>query len=167
MKSLLFIRHGKSDWDHPGLADHDRPLNARGLRDAPRVAAALAARGVVPDLVVTSTALRASTTAELVADGLGFPRERIVRLPELYLAPPRIILGVIRGLDEGAGTVLIFGHNPGLHESVELLSGDGGMEEFPTLAVARFELEVAFWGEVDWGGGRLVDRLVPRALGGD
>jgi len=165
MKQLLLIRHGKSDWDHPGLSDHDRPLNDRGRRDCPRVAEALKARGIAPDLVVTSTAVRAATTAEAVARGLGFDPAAIAKRPELYLAPPQIVLRAIQGLDEPAETALIFGHNPGMHETVERLCGGEPVDDFPTLAVARIELEVDHWGEVEWGDGLLVERLVPRALG--
>ncbi len=166
MKQLCLVRHAKSDWDHPGLSDHDRVLNERGRRDGPRMAAALRSRGVVPDLVVTSTAVRAATTAEMLAEGLGVPKERILRLPELYLAQPRTILRVVQGLDEAVGTALVFGHNPGMHEAVCLL-GAGGIESFPTLATAWFEVRAEHWGEIEWGDGRLLELLVPRALGED
>lgn len=165
MKKLLLIRHAKSDWDHPGLADHDRPLNGRGLRDAPRMATALFERGIVPDLVATSTAVRAATTAEMLAKGLNFPGDRIQRFSELYLAAPRTILATIRGFDESVGTALLFGHNPGLHETVNLLDEGSGMAEFPTLAVASFDLEIDYWGEIAWDGGHLVESLIPRRLG--
>jgi phosphohistidine phosphatase len=164
MKQLLLIRHGKSDWDHPGLSDHDRPLNDRGRRDCPRMAEALKSRGVAPDLIVTSTAVRAATTAEAIAGGLGVDPAAIVKRSELYLAPPQVILRVIQGLDESAETVLVFGHNPGMHETVERLCGGEGVDEFPTLAVARIELEVDHWGEVEWGDGLLIERLIPRGL---
>lgn len=166
MKELLLIRHAKSDWDHPGLSDHDRPLNGRGLNDAPRVAAALKQRGIKPDAIHASTAVRAASTAVLLAEAMEFPKEDIVYHPELYLAPPRTILRVIQQLDEAASTVLIFGHNPGMHETVDLLSGDSGADAFPTLAVARFEFPVEFWGEIDSGSGLLVELLTPRNLEG-
>lgn len=164
MKQLLLIRHGKSDWDHPGLSDHDRPLNDRGRRDCPRMAEALKARGVSPDLIVTSTAVRAATTAEAIAGGLGLDPAAIARRSELYLAPPQLILHVIQGLDESAETALVFGHNPGMHETVERLCGGEGVDDFPTLAVARIRLEVDHWGEVEWGDGLLIERLIPRGL---
>lgn len=164
MKQLLLIRHGKSDWDHPGLSDHDRVLNERGLRDAPRMADALKRRAIVPDLIVTSTAMRAATTASMIADGLGYPAERIVKVPDLYLAPPRTILRVVQGLEESAETVLIFGHNPGMHEAVNLLCEAPGLEDFPTLAIARIELSAEFWGGVEWGGGLLLEYLTPRSV---
>jgi len=164
MKQLLLIRHGKSDWDHPGLSDHDRPLNDRGLRDAPRVAAALLDRGVKPDLIVSSTAVRAAATAAIVARAMGYLPGKIVEVPDLYLAPPRTILRVIQQLDETVGTVLIFGHNPGMHEAVALFSGGEGVSDFPTLAVGRIELAVEFWGGADWESGMLLELITPRSL---
>jgi len=164
MKELLLIRHGKSDWEHPGLSDHDRTLNDRGRRDAPRMAGVLRQRGIVPDLVLSSTAVRALTTAMMVAEGLGYPPERIIRIPDLYLAPPKTILRHVQGLDESAGTVLIFGHNPGMHEAVNLFSEEAGIEDFPTLAVARFELQIEHWGNAEWGRGLLLEMFTPRSL---
>ncbi len=164
MKELFLIRHAKSDWDHAGLSDHDRPLNDRGKRDAPRMAEALRRLVVSPAQIVTSTATRAATTAELLAEGLGFPVAKIDRVPGLYLATPQAILRVVQGLDEEGGTALVFGHNPGMHETVNLLSGEMMVEHFPTLAVAHFELAVECWGEVEWGDGRLREMLTPRGL---
>lgn len=164
MKQLLLIRHGKSDWDHPGLSDHDRPLNERGRRDAPRVALALLERGVKADLIVSSTAVRAAATAALVADEMGYPREKIIEISDLYLASPQAILRAIQQLDEDTRTVLIFGHNPGMHEAVGLFSNGEEVQDFPTLAVGRIELAVEFWGEADWDSGRLLELLIPRTL---
>lgn len=128
------------------------------------MAEALKKRGLSPDLIVTSTATRAATTASLIAQGLGHPCEDIIKVPDLYLAPPRTILRVIQALQEDMQTVLVFGHNPGMHEAVNLLSEAPGVEDFPTLAVARIEVDVEFWGEVEWGTGRLVELLTPRSV---
>lgn len=164
MKNLILIRHAKSSWDSPALSDHDRPLNARGMRDAPAMAAALGQRGVRPDGIVSSTALRAATTAEIIAEGLGFAVEGIVRTRDLYHASAREILRVVQQLDEEWETALLFGHNPGMHEAVDLFSGEWGAGEFPTLATARFELRVDHWGEADEGCGLLLELLTPRML---
>ena len=164
MKELLLIRHGKSDWNDPAPTDHDRPLNARGRRDAPRIAEALAERKVSPGLVVASTAVRAADTARRVAESLGFAPSGIVHLPELYLASPRTILRVVQNLDESASTALVFGHNPGMHEAANLFAGDAEIEEFPTLAVARIRLSSDHWGSADWGDGTLLELILPRKL---
>lgn len=164
MKQLLLIRHGKSDWDHPGLTDHDRPLNDRGLRDAPRIASALIGRGVRPDLIVSSTAVRALTTAQLLAGKMGYPPENIREAPALYLASPGVILRAIQQLDEAAGTVMIFGHNPGMHEAVAAFAAGEEVADFPTLAVARIEISAEHWGSVEWDSARLLELIIPRGL---
>src|SRR5262245_21239646 len=98
MKTLLLLRHAKSDHADPGLADHARPLNERGKRDAPRVGERLLAAGLVPDAILSSTAKRAKKTAEKAAAACNFkPPLRLV--PELYLASPSAILGVVATLD--------------------------------------------------------------------
>lgn len=164
MKNLLLIRHAKSSWDFPGRSDHDRPLNDRGEGDAPRMAAALAQRGVRPDTIVSSTALRARTTAGMIAEGLGFPDSRIREEKDLYLASPRTILRIVQQLDESCETALLFGHNPGMHDAVEMIAGGASVDRFPTLAVARIELDVEHWGTVDQGDGLLLELLSPKLL---
>ena len=86
MKHLTLIRHAKSDWECPDLDDHDRPLNKRGLEAAPRMGNYLRKKGVRPDILLSSTATRAITTAGLIVDELQFNREIIQPLKELYLA---------------------------------------------------------------------------------
>ncbi|MDF1853112.1 MAG: histidine phosphatase family protein [Verrucomicrobiales bacterium] len=164
MKHLLLARHAKSSWDLSGLSDHDRPLNERGERDVPRMGQALAQRGVKPDLIVSSTANRALTTAEGLAGEFGMEGERLRSFSDLYLAAPSLILRVIQGLDESEDCVLLVGHNPGMHEAASLLDTASSVSSFPTLAVARFEIDVEFWGEVEWGAGFLVELLTPKTL---
>lgn len=139
MTTLVLVRHAKSDWGDPGLDDHDRPLNERGLRDAPEMARRLAASGVAPDVILTSTALRAWTTAAFFADALGVtPQER----EELYGAPARILLAT--AAQAGAATVVVVAHDPGMTVLAESLSG-GGIGAMPTCAVAVFT-----WDTDDW-----------------
>lgn len=164
MKHLLLIRHAKSDWDQAGLSDHDRSLNDRGRRDCPRMAEALLQRGIAPDLVLSSTAVRARTTAEQIVAGLGGDPAAIRQVPDLYLATPKVILRQIQGLDESAGTAFLFGHNPGMHEAVNFLDKQGGVEDFPTLAVARLDFDLDHWGEVEWESGALNELIIPRSL---
>lgn len=167
MKELLLIRHAKSDWGDPGLDDHDRPLNRRGLRDAPRMGKALAERKISPDLIVTSSANRARTTASLVAAELGYEESLIKVESGLYLAHPEEILQVIQGIDESVGCVLLFGHNPGMHEAAWQMTRPGSpasADHFPTCAVARFQISAEFWGTVAFGEGELVDHLYPKGL---
>ena len=89
MKTLLLIRHAKSSWDDPALPDKDRPLNDRGRRDAPKMGKRLAKRGVKPDLILSSPALRALRTAEIIAKMLDYQRRDIVLNERLYCSRGR------------------------------------------------------------------------------
>lgn len=129
---LVLVRHAKSDWGSPDLADHDRPLNARGDRDAPSMAARLAATGYRPDAILASTALRARTTAAAFAAELGVEG---VLDPELYGASADTLWRI--AVASGAASVLIVAHDPGLSVLAERLSG-GAVTHMPTAAVARF-----------------------------
>lgn len=131
------------------------------------MATALSQRGVAPDSIVSSTANRAATTARVLADGLGFSPDKIVFTEELYHASPKTILRVVQQLDESVGTALLFGHNPGMHDAADMFSGDQGVDYFPTLAVARLELDIDYWGEAEPGCGLLLELLTPKNLKGD
>tara|TARA_R110000850_G_scaffold271383_2_gene405629 strand:- start:2730 stop:3233 length:504 start_codon:yes stop_codon:yes gene_type:complete len=164
MKQLLLIRHGKSSWDSASTADHDRPLNERGLQDAPATAKALRGKGVSPDGIYSSAALRAATTAKLVAEGLDYPTDQISYGDALYLASPGTLLRIIQQFDEGHNVVMMFGHNPGMHEVVNLLAQGDLVDSFPTLSVARLDLDIAFWGEAGPGCASLNELITPRLL---
>ncbi len=143
MIELLLVRHAKSDWDDQGLRDHDRPLNARGTRDAPamaeRVASIRLSEGLVPPRLMSSTALRARTTAAAFGAALGIE----VELDEgLYGAPARTLL--VAAAASGAPSVMVVAHNPGMTILADALS-DGGIGHMPTCAVARFT-----WDTDDW-----------------
>ena len=160
MKTLLILRHGKSSWKHPGLADHDRPLNGRGRHDAPRVGRLLREEGLVPDRIVSSTAIRARATADLVADHAGCSR-RAKKNRELYLASGPDILRVLRNVGGRASRLLVVGHNPGLEELVAGLTGCAVM--LPTAALVEVRLEVDEWSKLDASTrGRLVNLWRPR-----
>ena len=144
MKSLLVLRHAKSSWKHEGLADHERPLNGRGRRDAPRVGRLLRERDLLPEVVLCSTAARARGTLELVLEAAEWSCE--VRFsPALYAASPGDVLAAVRELPARVGRALVVGHNPTLEELVRELSGRA--VELPTAALARLE-----WRGADWSG---------------
>ncbi len=167
VKELFVIRHAKSAWGDAGLDDHERPLNQRGQRDAPRMGAALAERGVRPDVIVSSTAVRAITTARLIAKEIGFPEESILQREALYLPRPDEVLQVLRELDESLASAMVFGHNPGFHETAWQMARRADrapLDQFPTCSVAWFKLPIEFWGEIDFGVGELVEFLYPKGL---
>lgn len=141
MIRLALVRHAKSDWGDPGLDDHDRPLNARGLRDAPVLAARLAETGFRPEIVLSSTALRARTTAGFFADAFGDGVD-VEERAELYGAPARTLLAAASA--SGARSVVVVAHDPGMTVLAEALSG-GGIGGMPTCAVAVFTWDVDDW----------------------
>jgi len=149
MTILLVLRHAKSSWNSGDLDDHERPLNPRGERAAPRMGAVLRKQKLTPDLIVSSDAVRARMTAETVAEAAGYTGE-IVFEPRLYLASPDDIIAVLRTLpSDSARTVMIVGHNPGLEGLITRLTGE--KHDFPTAALARIALPIARWDDLRAG----------------
>ena len=142
MKTLLVLRHAKSSWSDPALDDHERPLNQRGRRDAPRMGELLRQYGLIPDMVISSDAMRARLTAEAVAEAACYAGEILLNR-RLYMASPADILSVLRTGPTNAETVMIVGHNPGLEELVEQLTGE--QQDLPTAALAQIVLPIDKW----------------------
>ena len=143
MKTLLLARHAKSSWEQTGVSDHDRPLNHRGRRDAPDMARRLAERGIVPDVIVTSTAVRARSTAALFADALGFDAARITPDERLYGASVDEVLAVVREFADDVSCALVIGHNPETESLAHRFAGE--IRDMPTGAVAEFTFDVDDW----------------------
>jgi len=147
VKRLLVLRHAKSSWSDSSIDDWQRPLNDRGRRDAPRVGAWLRVRKLMPDLIVTSDAVRARETAAAVADAAGYTREILVE-PSLYQATPADAIAVLNRLgDQAARTVLIVGHNPGLEDLVSRVSGEH--HDMVTAALVELAVPIDRWCELD------------------
>jgi phosphohistidine phosphatase len=144
MKTLLLMRHAKSSWEDPAVADHDRPLNPRGLRDAPRMGQLIQRQNLTPDLIVTSTAQRAQQTAYLVAEQCEYLAP-IDSTGQLYLAAPHDYVAYLRSLDDQHDRVLVIGHNPGLEDLLESITGS--FQDMPTAALAHLRLAIASWQE--------------------
>ncbi|MEW5986102.1 MAG: histidine phosphatase family protein [Chloroflexota bacterium] len=164
MKTLLLLRHAKSSWDEPQLADHERPLNERGRRDAPRIGQLLRQEQLLPDRIVTSTAVRAMKTAEAVADASGYG-ETITATRALYQADPPAFVAVLRALPDSCQSVMLVGHNPGISEFLEELTGES--EPMPTAALAHVSLPLDKWADLKQRTkGKLVALWRPRDLRG-
>ena len=144
MKSLIVLRHGKAE-SPGGVTDFDRSLAGRGTRDAVRVGEVLVERDLMPDLIVTSTARRAATTAQLVAAGCKYSDE-IIPSDKLYLPTQSNIMSTIRDIPEQYSRVVIVGHNPGFGMFAMKFGND--VDQFPTCAWAYIGFDVEFWGEV-------------------
>lgn len=138
MIQLILARHAKSDWADEGLDDHDRPLNDRGRRDAPAMARSVLRRGVRPEVLLSSTAVRARSTADAFAEEF---EVEVTERPELYLAEPEALLDAAR--TSGAREVMVVAHDPGMSDLVSRLADRD--VRMVTSAVAIFT-----WHEGDW-----------------
>ena len=140
-RELLLLRHAKSSWDDAGVRDHDRTLNARGERDAPRMGRLLVERELVPDRIVASTAVRARRTSDLVAEAAGVADVAVCE--DLYLAPPGTLVDVARRRGGSAQRLMLVAHNPGLEDLVAQFTGS--QDAFPTAALAALRFDIDYW----------------------
>ena len=172
MRQLLILRHAKSSWDDPKLSDHARPLNSRGRKSASAMRRAMRDLGLAPDIVLVSSARRTLQTLEALEPWDEQPL--IEPMDQLYLANAEQLLGVLRQVSDTARSVLLLGHNPGLHDLSMLLVGPVAMtgqtrnisrlaEGYPTGALTEFSI-AGPWSQLSEGGGRLLRFLAPRDL---
>jgi phosphohistidine phosphatase len=168
MHQLLLLRHAKSSWDEPKLADRDRPLNKRGRNAAAAMREAMRNLGLAPDVVLVSPARRTRETLAALEPWDDTPV--VEPLEQLYLAGARQLLEVLQNLSETVRSVMLVGHNPGMQELAALLIGQPTTdqarrlaEKFPTGALAEFAVR-GTWESLDAGGGQLVRFLTPRDL---
>lgn len=174
MKYLTVLRHAKSSWDHPGLSDHDRPLNERGRLAAPAVCSflqktyfggngkeALLPR---PERIVASSAIRTVCTAQFARDAFGLAPLDLTLDSQLYLASSDTLLHVVRNLPEEARHVVMVGHNPGLHEFCDRMLARAGVPRMPTCTAVLMGLPHEYWGLADWQEAQLIAYITPKAL---
>jgi phosphohistidine phosphatase len=146
MKTLYVVRHAKSSWDEEGLSDFDRPLNERGKKDAPSMAKRLKEKDVVPQLLLASPAKRAFSTAKRMAKVLNFDVEKIKTDRRLYHADSEMIISVLQEIKNKHQTVMIFGHNPGLTDFVNVMMNEKMLiDNVPTSGVVAFSFEITDW----------------------
>ncbi len=169
-KRLILLRHAKSAWDNPSLADFDRPLSNRGRRAAPLVGAYLARRGLLPSLVLCSSAKRAIETFDLVSAGWQ-SKPAVRKLKTLYQAMPREMLRRLQAIGAEPDCVMLIGHNPAIADLANWLCSEGDAEKraqlarkFPTAAAAVIEFAVDDWSEVDAETGRLIEFATPKQV---
>lgn len=160
MKELLLVRHAKSSWQQD-LPDRERPLARRGERAAPEMGRRLAVAGTVPDLVLTSDAVRARSTAAALARAAGLDTAALATETRLYDADAQAITDLARGLDDALDRVAFVGHNPALHEAVECLC-DLRPEKLPTAAVVRIRWPIERWRDLSESAGTCVDFDYPK-----
>ncbi len=162
MKTLLFLRHGKSDWDADYERDHERPLAQRGRKAARQMGELLAQIGPLPDRIISSTAVRARDTAER-AHQAGSWTASIETTERLYHASSSDLLDVIHAEADATTVLLLVGHEPTWSATVSRFIG-GGDIRYPTAALARVDLDIGTWREAAFGKGQLVWLIPPRLL---
>ena len=170
MKRLTIMRHAKSSWDDPKLGDFDRPLNPRGRKAARRVGNELKRRKIKFDFGLASPAARVRETIDGFIEGYGQPDFEIRFEPKIYEASVSTLLELVRGLPEAVSSAFLIGHNPGLERLLVDLAQDGECrdlvaEKFPTAALARLELPVQHWKDVQPGSAKIAELMVPKKLG--
>ena len=144
MKQLYLARHAKSSWDEEWLDDVERPLNSRGKRDAPMMGKLLKEMGVKPELIITSPAARAASTARIIARALGYPLEKLKYRERLYEAVSRDIIDTVASIGDEYKSVMIFGHNPTLTTVATMFSGTS-IDNVPTCGVVGVEFDTDSW----------------------
>ncbi|MBT3194203.1 MAG: histidine phosphatase family protein [Verrucomicrobia bacterium] len=163
MKQITLVRHAKSSW-HRGLRDIDRPLNARGERDAPLMAMHLRKQGFSPDILISSPATRAATTAEEIARGIGYDTNQILWEDTIYEAASSNLIELITNLEPQHKNVAIVGHNPGMTELANQLQHTAPIDNIPTCGVVTIELPIEHWTEVPQTLGTLQRFEAPKTL---
>jgi phosphohistidine phosphatase len=164
MKRLTLVRHAKSDWSLPDQQDWDRVLNKRGQRDAPEMARRLRARKLKPALILASPAVRAVSTAAIMAHELKVTAQAVRQDERLYLASPESLLTVVRALGGDAAHVMVVAHNPGITDCANRLSAGEQIDNMPTCATFTATFDLNDWGDLDWGSGQDVEFDYPRNL---
>ena len=167
MKRLYLLRHAKSSWDDPTLADHDRPLAPRGRRAAKVMAEHLGRKGIAPELVLCSPSRRTRQTLKRLAPALG-KRANVQINPALYAAPEADLLEVLHEVPDEVESVMVIGHNPGIQDLALNLARPGSesarvRSKFPTAALATLELN-GTWRELAPGSAELVSLVKPKEL---
>lgn len=160
VKTFVICRHAKADYPE-STADIDRPLKERGYRDAARLGQLLADHGLEPDKIISSPALRARTTAEIVAENIDYEAEIEIR-DEIYFGMASDIADILTDLPDDISTCMIFGHNPIVSEVVRLFMQSQHFYDLPTCAMACFESRAARWEQVSQHNSTLRWLLVPR-----
>ncbi len=153
MKTILLIRHAKSSWENFLVNDEERPLNPRGRKDAPEMAKRLLKKNILIDVFLSSPALRAKTTAEIFAAEYEMDRNKIIIIPELYMADNKAFTNVIMTAPASADIIALFSHNNGITDFANTLS-DTHIDHMPTCAVFAVTCDIRFWADFKAGNNR-------------
>lgn len=155
MKQLILVRHAKSSWDNPEWTDYSRPLNKRGLRDAPFMAELISKKNIIPDLIYSSPAMRAITTAKIFAEALNYQIDKINQNIGIYDKGSRFINKLIANTSNEVSNLFIFGHNPDITSLSSYYSGEF-FDNVPTCGVIAVRFELDNWTDTQSENGELL-----------
>ena len=161
MKYLFLTRHAKSSWGNPGLADIDRPLNKRGKKAAPFMGKLIMDKGEKPELLISSPANRALSTAKAFGKAMGLVENDIIIDRTIYGAGAQQLLELVQNQDDLYKSIMLFGHNPTFTSFVNLLTGSN-ITNVVTCGVVRIDFEFSSWIDIDFGSGRLAYYEYPK-----
>jgi len=159
MKKLYIIRHAKSSWKDLSLSDFDRPLNKRGTNDAPLMGKMLKRKKILPDLIISSPAKRAKTTAKVIAKEINYT-ESIVYDSDIYEAGMSTLRNIIASIDDKNKSLFLFGHNPGLGMLVDCLVGL--YKNIPTTGIVEIEFDCNKWKNISATNAKLKSFKYPK-----
>ena len=154
MKTIYLVRHAKSSWKYPNLDDFERPLNKRGRKNAPFMGAILKKLKVAPDLIISSPANRASTTARIIAYNINYALEKIQYSESIYEFSANALIDVIEHLDDDIKKAMLVGHNPALTDLANYI-GDTPISNIPTSGVFCADLDITSWAKISDSCGEL------------
>ena len=163
MKQLTLVRHAKSSWDLPEMEDYYRPLNPRGVKNSYAIGDELAVRGVFPDLVVTSPAVRAMNTSIIISRKLDFSLERIEANANMYEASVTDVMKIMSGINDSVSHAMLVGHNPTLTMLINRLQKKP-LDNLPTCGVYHLEFDISSWSEIYDAKGKVQFALFPKEL---
>ncbi|MEJ2114621.1 MAG: histidine phosphatase family protein [Gammaproteobacteria bacterium] len=158
---LTLVRHAKSSWKGDGLSDFDRPLNDRGLKNAPQMGRRLANSNYKVEQIISSPAVRAITTATIIASEIGFGEQQIVKNAEIYEASLSALINLVTSLDDNFSRVMLVGHNPGLTVLFNFLS-NAKIDNMPTCSIAQIQFDVDSWNSITEHSGELIEFDYPK-----
>jgi phosphohistidine phosphatase len=146
-KHICFLRHAKSSWRYPDLNDYDRPLNDRGIEDAPFMGRKLKKIGYSPDLIISSPANRAISTARIICEKLSYPLHRLKLDDSIYMSSAWQLIDLIKSLEAKHNKVMLIGHEPAFSQCIRILC-DIEIEKFPTCAALNVSLNKDEWSKL-------------------
>lgn len=161
MKKLYLIRHAKSSSSDISLPDNERPLNERGKRDAPFMGELLKKKGIMPDVIVSSYAVRAFTTAKIIAKAIGYPEANIEVKKEVYLATYSTLMNIVQQLNDDTSIAFLFGHNPDFTTFTNTFSEEY-IANVPTCGIVEIQFDIKKWSDITPNNGQVMSFEFPK-----